>query len=102
MTEELVYCRKVEGESDITLIRTLNEGEEGVAGDGQMECRDCSLPVPPPKQRRAVRGPGAKKSFVLSGSWMQYPMTHHLRDHLNAGHKIPDNVFDRLELEIHS
>ena len=95
--KKTVYCPKSEPESDIHLSRDLDEGQEG------MVCLNCILigsdlllePIEP----RFLSEDG--RSFVLKGTWMQYPMTHHVRDHFYAGHQVPEHVFDRLELEIH-
>ena len=78
----VVYCHKGEQDSDIDLFRVLDEGEEG------MECGDCSLLQ--------------KEPFLLVGTQMQYPMTLHLNDHVFAGDKVPERVYDRLEEEIHA
>lgn len=78
----VVYCHKEEQDSDIKLIRTLDKGEEG------MKCEECSM--------------SHGDSFVLNGTWMQYPMTLHLYEHIDAGHQIPGRVFDTLDKEIHA
>jgi len=79
----MTYCQKSDLDSDIYLTRNLTKGKEG------MECVGCSL-----------SGDGGR-AFTLNGTWMQYPMAQHLRDHLNAGHQVPERVFDLLEREIH-
>jgi hypothetical protein len=76
------YCRK-DSDSDVHVVRTLEEGQEG------MECVGCSL-----------KPDG--ESFVLPGTWMQYPMLLHLNDHDGHGHKIPYQMVDTLDLEIHA